>query len=69
MSVLSPIATIARIIKNLLKVLNGTKTDELTPILSASVVIIDAAIKYKINVGKDFDKETLFPLSLFLLVW
>lgn len=44
-SVLSPIAAIARIIKNLLKSLKGEKKEVETPIFVAMVVIREAKIK------------------------
>ena len=51
-SVLSPMAAIARTIKNLLSSLSGEKTSISMPADTATVVITDAAMKYKIKNGK-----------------
>ena len=59
-SVFKPIADIASTIKNLLSILIGENTPELTPSESASVVITDAPTKYSINIGKICINETLF---------
>ena len=50
----NPIAAIAIMIKNLLKSFRGVKECEGTPVFKAMVVIIDATIKYIINIGNDF---------------
>ena len=60
-SVWSPIAAIARIMKNLLNSLNGTNTFASTPKFTASVVIIEAITKYKINIGNAFLSENCPP--------
>lgn len=51
MSVFKPIAAIAITIKNLLKVFNGLKTSGEIPFAVATVVIIEARIKYRIKNG------------------
>ena len=60
--VLSPIAAIARTIKNLLNSLIGLKIAISAPADTAMVVITDARIKYKINIGKIDFKLTFVPL-------
>lgn len=55
----------ASTIKNLLNSLIGLKTETLIPILTATVVIMDAAIKYKIKNGKMLLKLTFLLFSLF----
>lgn len=52
MLVFKPTALIARIIKNLLKDFNGVKTSVGTPKETATVVIIEANTKYRMNIGK-----------------
>lgn len=60
-----PMAAMARVIKNLLSSLSGANTDDGTPRLMAIVVIREATINYKINIGKAFLK--LNPPSFELL--
>ena len=61
--VFRPIAAIANTMKNLLSSFIGEKTEELTPKDKAIVVIIEARIKYKINIGKICFRLTVFPES------
>ena len=61
--VLRPMAAIARIIKNLLSSFIGEKTEAFTPSDKAIVVIIEANIKYKINIGKICFRLTDFSVS------
>lgn len=49
-------AAMARVIKNLLSSLSGANTDDGTPRLMAIVVIREATINHKINIGKAFLK-------------
>ena len=58
-------AAIARTIKNLLRSLTGLKKEALTPQFNAIVVIIDAAIKYKMKNGNIFLKLTVVPSFAF----
>ena len=51
MSVLRPIAAMARTIKKRLSSFTGANTDASIPTAEAAVVMIDAHIKYSINVG------------------
>ena len=59
-----PIATIAIIMKNLLSSFKGINKSGLTPKLMVIVVIIDAIIKYNMNIG-----NVLFKLNELLLVF
>lgn len=58
--VFNPIADIASTIKNLLSVLIGENTLAFTPSETAIVVMIDAATKYKINMGNICFRDTFF---------
>lgn len=62
-------AAIARTIKNLLKVFTGLKIEASTPHETAMVVMIEAAIKYRIKNGKIFLNSTfeVSPPSFFSL--
>ena len=66
MFVLRPIAHIAATIKNLLTVFNGAKKSGETPAATAAVVTTDAAIKYKINIGKTDFSRTFSPSAFAL---
>lgn len=52
--VLRPMAAIASTMKNLLSSLTGLNTSALTPWEMATVVIMEAPIKYRMNMGKCF---------------
>ena len=60
-SVLSPIAAIARMIMNFESVLKGAKKSPLTPALIAIVVMTDAAMNQIMKNGKIFLIETFLP--------
>ena len=62
--VFRPIAAIARTIKNLLNSFTGLNIEISAPAETATVVITEARIKYKINIGKIDFKLTFFPLEL-----
>ena len=71
--VFKPIAAMARTMKNLLSSLMGAKTLESIPADAAIVVMTDAAIKYRINIGKiclmlTFFSSEPFPFSLRVLI-
>ena len=57
-SVFSPMATIARTMKNLLTSLIGANTKDGVPRAVATVVITEARIKKRMNVGNIFVKLT-----------
>lgn len=61
--VFSPTALIARMIKNLLKDFSGAKNSTGTPKDEASVVIMDAMTKYRMNIGKTADSFTWLSLD------
>ena len=61
--VFRPIAAIARTIKNLLNSLTGLKIAISAPAETAIVVITDARIKYRINIGKIDFNLILFPFA------
>lgn len=61
--VFRPIAAIARTIKNLLNSLTGLKTARSAPAETEIVVITDARIKYRINIGKIDFNLTLVPFD------
>ncbi len=63
--VFKPIAAMARTMKNLLSSLMGAKTLESIPADAAIVVMTDAAIKYRINIGKICLMLTFFLRSRF----
>ena len=63
MSVFRPMADIAITIKNLLSCLKGENTPEETPRLTATVVIRDAPIKYRIKKGKIFFNATFLEIQ------
>ena len=60
---LSPIAAIAIIIKNLESSFNGENTSALIPMLTHTVVMIAAIIKYKMNIGNALLKLNLLEPS------
>ena len=53
---LRPMAAIAMMMKNLLSSLSGVNTDAETPALIATVVMTEAAMKYRIKNGNAFLK-------------
>jgi len=65
MFVFKPIATIARMIKNLLSSLNGANIDAGTPKPVQIVVIREASIKNMMKKGKIFLKSTFLPSVFF----
>lgn len=67
-SVLNPIAAIAITMKNFDNSFNGLKTFASTPIFKATVVIILARTKYKINIGNIFLSSTFSDCSCFLVL-
>lgn len=60
-SVFNPMAAIAMTMKNLLNSLKGLKKDVGIPKFTATVVIMDAAIKYRIKKGKMLFIFTFLP--------
>ena len=66
-SVLRPIAPMDRTIKNLLNSFIGLKTVSAIPIFTATVVITEARMKYKIKKGKILLMET-FLLAVSVLL-
>ena len=62
--VFKPIATIARTIKNLLNSLNGVKNSAEMPAEMETVVMTEAAIKYRMKNGKICFRLTLLPEAL-----
>ena len=67
--VLRPMATIARTMKNLLRILTGVKTSVETPKLIATVVITEARIKYKMKKGNMLFIFAFSPSDFLFFDW